>query len=181
MTTFFSWSRATAAALACWCAAAPAHAQDEAELPSTELTLPVLDLTLATQSLDGSEIVAQSETKVTVTLAADVLFAFNRASLDPRARSRLAEVAERLRRERPRTARVTGFTDAKGSSAYNRRLSARRARAVARGLGELLGGEGPRLVTRGRGEADPVAPNTERDGSDDPRGRARNRRVTVRF
>jgi hypothetical protein len=29
MSTFFSWSRATAAALACWCAAAPAHAQDE--------------------------------------------------------------------------------------------------------------------------------------------------------
>jgi outer membrane protein OmpA-like peptidoglycan-associated protein len=31
----------------------------------------------------------------------------------------------------------------------------------------------------GKGDADPVAPNSKPDGSDDPEGRARNRRVMV--
>jgi outer membrane protein OmpA-like peptidoglycan-associated protein len=36
-------------------------------------------------------------------------------------------------------------------------------------------------TTKGHGEADPVAPNVKKDGSDNPRGRARNRRVTITF
>ncbi len=37
------------------------------------------------------------------------------------------------------------------------------------------------LTVRGRGEADPVASNTRKDGSDDPRARAKNRRVEITF
>ena len=41
-------------------------------------------------------------------------------------------------------------------------------------------GLGDRSFTvRGLGEADPVAANTAPDGSDDPQGRARNRRVAI--
>jgi OOP family OmpA-OmpF porin len=56
-------------------------------------------------------------------------------------------------------------------------LSQRRAAAVRDALAPQL--PGVDLTVAGRGEADPVAPNTRPDGSDDPVGRAANRRVTL--
>ena len=38
-----------------------------------------------------------------------------------------------------------------------------------------------RLAAIGYGEADPVASNTNPDGSDNPRGRALNRRVEIHY
>lgn len=163
-------------------AAAPAGAQDEPGV--LDLTLPVQDLTLKSARLDDSLSTAESNDRVEVTLAADVLFRFDSASLSRRAQSRIDEAAARIAEDGPRVVRVTGYTDSKGSDAYNAGLSRRRAAAVTEALRAELssGGErAPRLVTSGRGEADPVAPNTRPDGSDNPRGRARNRRVEVVF
>ena len=112
------------------------------------------------------------------TLAADVLFRFDKASLSPKARSRIDDVIARVRAASPPLVLVDGYTDAKGSNAYNVRLSRRRAQAVAAVLRQ---GGAPRLVVKGHGEADPVAPNANPDGSDNPAGRARNRRVTITF
>jgi outer membrane protein OmpA-like peptidoglycan-associated protein len=166
-------------------AAAPAPAQnDEGVL---DLTLPVQDLTLESARLDDSLSTAESNDRVEVTLAADVLFRFDSASLSRRAQSRITEAAERIAEDDPRVVRVTGYTDSRGSDAYNLGLSRRRAAAVTEALRAELssGGSGgeaaPRLRTSGRGEADPVAPNTKPDGTDNPRGRARNRRVEVVF
>jgi outer membrane protein OmpA-like peptidoglycan-associated protein len=144
-----------------------------------DLELPVVDLTLAESSLDDSLQAEDLGREVRLTLAADVLFRFNKASLTPKARSRLAEVSRRIRAADPDSIRVEGYTDSKGSPAYNLRLSQRRAEAVAGALGKSLRG-GPSLRTTGRGEQDPVAANTM-DGEDNPRGRAKNRRVTLRF
>jgi outer membrane protein OmpA-like peptidoglycan-associated protein len=146
-----------------------------------DLVLPVEDLTLETSSLDRSVSTEESSKEVKVTLAADVLFHFDRASLTPRARTRIAEAAARIRQGTPSTVAVVGHTDSKGSDAYNDRLSLRRARSVARALRAALGASAPELATDGRGEREPVAANTKQDGSDNPRGRARNRRVTVTF
>jgi outer membrane protein OmpA-like peptidoglycan-associated protein len=146
-----------------------------------DLVLPVEDLTLETTSLDRSVQTQESNREVKVTLAADVLFRFDRASLTARARSRIAEAAEKIRQGRPPRVRVVGHTDSKGSDAYNDRLSRRRAESVARALRAALGAGAPALDTEGRGEREPVAPNTKDDGSDNPRGRARNRRVIVSF
>jgi len=110
-----------------------------------------------------------------------VLFRFDRASLSLRARTRIAEVAERVRDAAPDTIQVDGYTDAKGSDAYNLQLSRRRATAAAAALRDAVGDAAPRTRTTGHGEADPVAPNVRKDGSDNPRGRARNRRVTITF
>ena len=146
-----------------------------------DLVLPVEDLTLQTSSLDDSVETQESNREVKVTLAADVLFRFNRASLTPRARSRIAEAVGKIQQGKPGTVRIVGHTDSKGSDAYNDRLSLRRAKAVARALRAALRADAPTLQTEGRGEREPVAPNTRSDGSDNPRGRARNRRVTVTF
>lgn len=71
---------------------------------------------------------------------------------------------------------LRGSTDSHGGDRRNRLVSRRRARLVA----EYLEGKG---ITKGRitvialGEDRPIAPNAKPDGSDDPEGRALNRRV----
>jgi len=146
-----------------------------------DLVLPVVDLTYGSASLDNSVQTKEGSSEVEVTLAADVLFRFDKASLSPRARSRIDEVAGRIQDAPAGTVKIDGYTDAKGSDSYNRALSQRRAQAVAAALRNELGGDAPALTVRGHGEADPVAPNTRKDGSDNPKGRARNRRVTITF
>jgi hypothetical protein len=58
-------------------------------------------------------------------------------------------------------------------------LSERRAAAVRTALEAELG-SGYQYTSVGFGETKPVAPNTKPDGSDDPDGRALNRRVEIR-
>ena len=160
--------------------ATPAAAQ-ESDPTILDIELPVLDLTYGTASLDNSVQTEESTARVKVTLAADVLFRFDRASLSPKARSRIEEVADRISEADPDEIRIDGYTDAKGSDAYNLRLSRRRAAAAAAALTRAVGSGAPRTATKGHGEANPVAANTKKDGSDNPRGRARNRRVTITF
>ena len=146
------------------------------EVPVQELTLPVLDLELPVSSLGDTVEVRRSG----VTLRADILFAFGSARLASRARSRISAAVEEIRRRDPERLVVEGHTDDKGSPAYNLQLSRRRADAVRRVLLAQLGGDAPAMRTVGRGEAEPVA-NNRTNGRDDPRGRARNRRVEIRF
>jgi OmpA-OmpF porin, OOP family len=146
-----------------------------------DIELPVVDLQYETASLDDSVRTAESSKQVKVTLAADVLFRFDKAALSPRARARIAEVTARISQADPHRITIDGYTDAKGSNTYNLALSRRRAAAVAAAVRRRLGGATPRLVVRGHGEADPVAANRRKDGSDNPVGRARNRRVTITF
>jgi outer membrane protein OmpA-like peptidoglycan-associated protein len=143
-----------------------------------DIELPVVDLSYESTSLDESVRTAESADEIQVTLAADVLFRFDKATLSGKARDRIDEVAARLRDDSPATVTVDGYTDAKGSDSYNQRLSQRRAQAVAVALRRR---GAPRLIVRGHGEGDPVARNTNTDGSDNPEGRARNRRVTITF
>jgi len=160
-------------------AAAPAVAQESPQVQS--LTLPVQDLTLSSASLDDSISTSESNRRVEVTLAADVLFRFDRASLTRRAQSRIEQAAAKIDENDPAFVRVVGYTDSKGSHSYNLGLSRRRAAAVAAALRAELGGGAPPIRTLGRGEASPVAPNRKPNGADNPRGRARNRRVEVVF
>jgi OmpA-OmpF porin, OOP family len=146
-----------------------------------DIELPVVDLNYETASLDDSVRTSESSKRVQVTLDADVLFRFDKAVLSARARQRIAEVSKRISQADPSQVKIDGYTDSKGADAYNLGLSRRRAAAVAVALRRRLGGAGPRLVTRGHGEAHPVAANTRKDGSDNPKGRARNRRVTITF
>ena len=68
--------------------------------------------------------------------------------------------------------RVEGFTDSQGSDAANLTLSRARADAVRQAL-TGAGLDGRRILTVGRGKAEPVADNSSADG------RARNRRVEI--
>ena len=75
------------------------------------------------------------------------------------------------------TIEVAGFTDAKGSTEYNRRLADKRAQAVIDYF-TTTGIEGTKFVKKAFGESNFVAVNTNPDGTDNPEGRKYNRRVT---
>jgi outer membrane protein OmpA-like peptidoglycan-associated protein len=135
----------------------------------------------ASDSVQPLEVQQNQGTLTTVTLSSDVLFAFNSSTLTATAQRTIDNLAARIRNTGAKRISVDGYTDSIGSAAYNLGLSRRRAAAVQRALGGALGGSGaPRIVTRGHGEADPVAPNTK-DGHDNPVGRAQNRRVVISF
>ena len=128
------------------------------------------------RNVDEVETTGRQGADEVITLASDILFAFGKASLSEPAERRIV----RLARELPRRARVSvsGHTDSIGPSAANRRLSSARAGAVAVVLARVR--PDLRLEVRGFGETRPVAPNTS-GGIDNPDGRAKNRRVEVRF
>lgn len=71
-------------------------------------------------------------------------------------------------------------TDSKGADDYNLKLSQRRAEAVQQYLVEK-GIAKERLVAKGYGETVPIAPNTNKDGSDNPEGRQMNRRTEIKI
>lgn len=74
---------------------------------------------------------------------------------------------------------VSSHTDSKGSDKYNATLSQKRAESVVNYLvsKEVLK---DRLLAKGYGETAPIAPNENSDGSDNPEGRAKNRRTEFR-
>ncbi len=73
---------------------------------------------------------------------------------------------------------VRGHTDSRGDDGTNLRASRKRA-AVVRDYLVEKGVAADRITVIGLGETRPIAPNAKLDGSDDPEGRARNRRVDV--
>lgn len=130
-------------------------------------------------SISGDVRTEETPDQVEVTLAADVLFAFDQADLSPAAAAKIGELAAQLTAEGQDPVTVVGYTDAKGTDTYNADLSQRRAAAVRDAL--TAKAPGFTYTVEGRGAADPVAPNTNDDGSDNPAGRERNRRVTITF
>lgn len=115
---------------------------------------------------------------IVIALPADVLFDFDQVALRADARTSLAQTAELLKSYAAAPVEVHGHTDGKGTDAYNDVLSTRRAQAVAARLPAAVKGERAFAVV-GHGKRQPVAPNAHADGSDDPEGRQRNRRVEI--
>jgi outer membrane protein OmpA-like peptidoglycan-associated protein len=107
----------------------------------------------------------------------NVLFAFDSYDLDDEVKSVLEEARSVLIGYPDLKIEVAGYTDAKGSSAYNMKLADKRAQAV---IDYLISASVPesRFVKKAFGESNFTAVNTNRDGSDNPEGRKYNRRVT---
>jgi len=117
--------------------------------------------------------------EIHIELSADVLFDFDQAAIRRDAAAALAKAAVILRAHPGSRVRVEGHTDNKGSHAYNLQLSQRRAQAVVTWLREREGLSGAAFAVQGFAETRPVAPNAKPDGSDNPPGRQRNRRVEI--
>ena len=113
----------------------------------------------------------QTERGTLVTFG-DVLFDFDQASLKANSRDSITTLANYLIKNPDRKVIVEGYTDSKGSAAYNQGLSERRANAVKNAL-VRAGVEPSRIVAQGYGKEYPVASNATNSG------RAQNRRVEV--
>lgn len=75
---------------------------------------------------------------------------------------------------------IQSHTDSKGSEQYNMKLSQSRAESVVNYL-MSKGIKQERLKAKGYGESKPIAPNDKPDGSDNPEGRAINRRTDFKI
>ena len=129
---------------------------------------------LKKQNLEARE----TERGVVVNLP-DVLFEFGKANLTSGARDKTRDIAGVLTNQaQGRRVSIEGHTDSIGSDSANQALSERRADSVAVALeNEGVGKE--RIATKGYGKRYPVAPNRNSDGTDNPSGRTKNRRVEV--
>ena len=107
-----------------------------------------------------------------VTLAADVLFDFDKSVVKPAGKAKLDELAAKVRDINLEVVIAIGHTDSIGSDAYNQKLSVRRAESVKAYL-ISKGVEPNRIYTEGKGEKQPVASNKTKDG------RQKNRRVEI--
>ena len=140
-----------------------------------DLVFRVEDMGGAVRSLD----IKESDTEVRIELAADVLFDFDKSDILPKAQATLKQAADVIREKARGSVRIEGHTDGKGSDAYNQRLSERRAAAVKSWFIQKEGLSAISFVAQGFGARKPVAPNKKPDGSDDPDGRQKNRRVEI--
>jgi outer membrane protein OmpA-like peptidoglycan-associated protein len=109
---------------------------------------------------------------------ADTLFEFDKAILAADAGKTLGELGPLLQKVGRHPIVIEGHTDAIGTDAYNDELSEKRAAAVRSWLAAngILPADTP---IKGYGKRKPVAANKKPDGSDNPDGRALNRRVEV--
>lgn len=90
-----------------------------------------------------------------VTVPADALFQFDKATITPEGAERLTGFADKIKTLNLETVVAVGHTDRIGTTAYNQKLSERRAQSVK----DFLVGKGvpaDRVFIEGRGEGDPV-------------------------
>jgi OOP family OmpA-OmpF porin len=100
-------------------------------------------------------------------------FDFDKSAVRPEYHARLKEAAAFINKYPETKFLLAGHTDSRGSDAYNKALSNRRAAAVKKYLVEEFGICAHLLYPRGYGESQPVASNETDEG------RQRNRRVEV--
>jgi OOP family OmpA-OmpF porin len=107
-----------------------------------------------------------------ITFAADVLFDFDKATIKPEGKSKLDDLADKVKGVNLEVVIAIGHTDAIGAEAYNQKLSVRRAESVKAYL-VSRGVEPNRVYTEGKGAKQPVASNKTKEG------RQKNRRVDI--
>ena len=134
-----------------------------------DLDYPLLDLNTT----------SESESEITIELAADILFDFDESTLKPSAIPSLNDVIEKINDSSSTLIQIEGHTDSKGTNTYNQTLSQRRAISVRDWIVNN-GNFNPQIFTiKGYGETKPIEPNQTEDGDDNPSGRQRNRRVEI--
>ncbi|MCX5293256.1 MULTISPECIES: OmpA family protein [unclassified Streptomyces] len=135
----------------------------------------VLDIKSVVEDQGGEERREDTNTDVTFALQAEVLFGKDSAKLSGEAKSRIAAIAEEIKKQNATKVRVFGFTDNLGSSAHGDILSKQRADAVQGVIDQQLNDPNVIFEVRGYGEQYPIADNATEEG------RKKNRRVEVTF
>lgn len=110
----------------------------------------------------------------------NIYFAFASADINEKAGKELDKLAQILKDNPEIKIEMGSHTDSVDTEAYNIKLSQRRAESTVQYL--IRKGISPdRLKAKGYGESQPIARNTNPDGTDNPEGRARNRRTEFKI
>ena len=115
---------------------------------------------------------APSVTQSKITLQADTLYDFDKATLKPEGQATLDKIAKDLSKIKLEVIIAVGNTDSVGTDAYNMALGQRRAQSVKAYL-VSKGVDGSRIYTESKGKSNPVASNATAEG------RAKNRRTDI--
>jgi OOP family OmpA-OmpF porin len=115
---------------------------------------------------------APAVTQSKITLQADTLYDFDKASLKPEGKATLDKIAADLNKIKLEVIIAVGNTDSVGSDAYNMALGQRRAQSVKAYL-ISKGVDGSRVYTESKGKSNPVASNATAEG------RSKNRRTDI--
>jgi outer membrane protein OmpA-like peptidoglycan-associated protein len=163
------------------CAQKPLPEPVPVDVPTPpERAVPGSNRTLVTEFTRRGIEAREEHEGVVIYLPTVYLFEFDKSTVEPDARRQLREIADVLNEPSlgGRRIIVEGHADAIGSDSYNLALSDRRANAV---ITQLIasGVDRARLTKRAFGKDRPLEPNKRPDGSDNPEGRARNRRVAL--
>jgi OOP family OmpA-OmpF porin len=115
---------------------------------------------------------ASSVTQSKITLQADTLYDFDKATLKAEGQATLDKIARDLSKIKLEVIIAVGNTDSVGTDAYNMALGQRRAQSVKAYL-VSKGVDGSRIYTESKGKSNPVASNATAEG------RAKNRRTDI--
>jgi peptidoglycan-associated lipoprotein len=130
-------------------------------------------------TLDTTIILDKIETERSFVLE-NIYFGFDSANIKPEAAIELDKLVQILTDNPQIRIELSSHTDSVGTHAYNIELSQRRAESSVNYL--VQSGISPdRLVAKGYGEEKPIARNTNPDGTDNPRGRDKNRRTEFKI
>lgn len=110
----------------------------------------------------------------------NIYFGFDSTYITPQSAIELDKLAQLLKDNPEIKIEMGSHTDSVASFEYNIDLSKRRAESTVRYL--ISKGISPdRLSAKGYGESQPIARNTNPDGTDNPAGRAKNRRTEFKI
>jgi outer membrane protein OmpA-like peptidoglycan-associated protein len=115
-----------------------------------------------------------------ITVPTDILFDSGKDQVRPKADKALSQVSQFIINHYPNTwLQILGHTDSVGSEDDNLKLSEQQALALQSWLSQKGGLDISLITKQGYGETQPIAPNHNSDGSDNPIGRQNNRRIEI--
>jgi outer membrane protein OmpA-like peptidoglycan-associated protein/tetratricopeptide (TPR) repeat protein len=110
----------------------------------------------------------------------NILYDFDKATLTPASKLVLDTLYDLMKENPSFVIELSSHTDGKGADPYNLKLSQARAQSCVNYLIEK-GIAKKRMIPVGYGMRKPIAPNKNEDGSDNPEGRALNRRTEFKI
>lgn len=146
---------------------------------ATEEQLPTQITTETVKNIETELNAEKVPEGIRINVPETILFDFDKYNVRAQAKPTLTKINLLLRHYKNAQIFINGHTDNQGENAYNLELSQKRAAAVKYYFINVFKVQNTRMHTKGYGKTKPISPNNNLDGSDNPVGREKNRRVEL--